>query len=751
MEAVLIDLENAHGAATPARSSRWAKLALAAGAGVVIALVASLLFLGENDPGQQADGPAGVPAPTPVPPEPTPDPTAADPVATGDTADPPPLARRLEPLTFTYRQDLGTGWPMAIETVGDTTFIATTRGPPSFKGARGLVLWRRVADGPFENLGAALTEATVLSATASTDDELLVVGNAADGALTVWRTADGTAWTDDRIADSGSATAITMHDGAIHIAAGDPGFGLPPLPTVPLGDPRLGWSFSGGRDGLAVIVTAPLGLSLLELTAAEAGLTEDDLAALVDRPSSDEVEVWSDAGGSWRASLPPAFSVESLVVVPDGRLLATGNGSNGEAAWIRDETDSWTAVDIGLADRVFRSEPDGVHGVRVGAVGASPDGVSDWTWIDIDRVIPGTAEVFFSETASDGSTLTALVDALEDGRDREPTPVLLIKDGYELRLDLARGRLLLRADATDLADIAIWNMEVNPAQFTGDIEQGTVTFIDPRTGRPGPTVGFDELIAMEDAALDGLRQPLYALATTDGRGFHVTATTEFLPLDHELDLLAPDGDTIIGVVIDNAGLAAAEPPRLEVWTAPLPRSGRVTGALPDGTRFELRGDAAWARGPVEDISAAIRVDLPDGTSPVAGIASFARRQSGDGITHDRYVAAAGDWRFELALYPEVVEALGPDTARQLHASISTSLDSGVPVIELAPPFRWADDDDTPLRMEVNAGWIAIRRGCGDEALACSPDGEIQAVFGRPVPRLIGPDLELAVIPGPPGN
>ena len=52
----------------------------------------------------------------------------------------------------------------------------------------------------------------------------------------------------------------------------------------------------------------------------------------------------------------------------------------------------------------------------------------------------------------------------------------------------------------------------------------------------------------------------------------------------------------------------------------------------------------------------------------------------------------------------------------------------VPVIKLAPPFSWADDVTFPSHMEVLAGPISIRRGCGPDALACNLDGSIQALL-----------------------
>ncbi|MDE0236688.1 MAG: hypothetical protein OXN95_05630 [bacterium] len=161
----------------------------------------------------------------------------------------------------------------------------------------------------------------------------------------------------------------------------------------------------------------------------------------------------------------------------------------------------------------------------------------------------------------------------------------------------------------------------------------------------------------------------------------------------------------------------------------------ISGVLPDGAQYLVRSQPALDD-TVEGVYGAIVIDLDDGEGPVVGIAGF---YSDVGIMQDlsfaegTYVGVvSGDWYMHLAVYDHVVAELGELTESILLDSIvprDPPHDSGLPVFELLPPLRWADDYEVPLHMEVAYRDFVVRRGCSELAVACSPGKAVEVVPG----------------------
>lgn len=159
------------------------------------------------------------------------------------------------------------------------------------------------------------------------------------------------------------------------------------------------------------------------------------------------------------------------------------------------------------------------------------------------------------------------------------------------------------------------------------------------------------------------------------------------------------------------------------WLGP----GSTRAALPDGTLFDVYLDPPR----IEDlsgISAGIIIELDDGTSPVAGILFFSRGRiettRWDGTT---FQIRTGSDSAELEVYQHVIEAIGPGYEEVFASGIVGSEMAGYPVMELASPFRWANDEEIPLQMEVAFDTFVVRRGCGELAAACSPTHNTQVI------------------------
>jgi hypothetical protein len=168
--------------------------------------------------------------------------------------------------------------------------------------------------------------------------------------------------------------------------------------------------------------------------------------------------------------------------------------------------------------------------------------------------------------------------------------------------------------------------------------------------------------------------------------------------------------------------AAEEPPRYRI------------SALPDGTPFSVVFDPDRE----EEVTggfAAIMVELEDGAIP-AGVVTFDLDGSGGenpgGYGSFIYTFSALFPSVTVSFYEEAWEALGSEADVLFTDAISGDVEAGSPVLRLKPPFRWAADTELPFAMEVTFETFAVRRGCDDLAVACSPLGGVQVI---PLDRL----------------
>lgn len=188
---------------------------------------------------------------------------------------------------------------------------------------------------------------------------------------------------------------------------------------------------------------------------------------------------------------------------------------------------------------------------------------------------------------------------------------------------------------------------------------------------------------------------------------------------------------IIGICLFVAGCASGD-------SSPDSRDAGISGVLPNGAEYLVRSQPALDD-TVEGVKGAIIIDLEDGEAPfeghvAVGIAGFysdievvQNLSFAEGV---HLGVVSGDWYMHFAVYDHVVAELGESTESILLDSIvplDPPHDSGLPVFELLPPLRWADDYELPLHMEVSYRDFVVRRGCSDLAVACSPDNFVEVV------------------------
>lgn len=161
----------------------------------------------------------------------------------------------------------------------------------------------------------------------------------------------------------------------------------------------------------------------------------------------------------------------------------------------------------------------------------------------------------------------------------------------------------------------------------------------------------------------------------------------------------------------------------------LPPEGAFTrelvGVLPDGTPYTVSLEEGMSS-LVTMVSGFVMLD-----NETLGTTSFlvATDAQGSTFSDGRLEVRSGNWVMVVRLYDHILERLGPTAGAVLESSIRSGTPvNGLPVIELSEPFRWATDQDIPNQMGVvYADALAVRRGCGDLAVACSETRSVQAI------------------------
>ena len=168
--------------------------------------------------------------------------------------------------------------------------------------------------------------------------------------------------------------------------------------------------------------------------------------------------------------------------------------------------------------------------------------------------------------------------------------------------------------------------------------------------------------------------------------------------------------------------------------------GQFSGFLPDGTGYRVISEPGMPSD-VQGISAAVVLDDPSVEGqPVLGFTDFQRTgaETGVSVSSGTVLASSGGWTMRIALYEEVKTAfasLTEDPERFISERIQPLPGGSLPRFKLTEPFRWANDAEIPLQMQVMHGAVTVQRGCTELSVACSYRHGVQAI---PTERLISP-------------
>lgn len=157
---------------------------------------------------------------------------------------------------------------------------------------------------------------------------------------------------------------------------------------------------------------------------------------------------------------------------------------------------------------------------------------------------------------------------------------------------------------------------------------------------------------------------------------------------------------------------------------------RLSASLPNGTEFlvivapSVADDWLRSTGTIVMDIAGLPVSVGD-----LSIRNQANTEYSYEPGHLR-IPAAG-YLVEIDFHDHVLDALGPDAEAIITSSIRGTSEYGFPVLHLDDPFSWGTDDRSPAAMSTRFSSFEVRRGCGDLAVACSPEGSLQLIWRVP--------------------
>ena len=331
-----------------------------------------------------------------------------------------------------------------------------------------------------------------------------------------------------------------------------------------------------GTDDMTIEVFGPFGIRLAELAGSELGLNP---ASIVEAnqgfPGNRGTTLFvSGEEQRWTASEIPGIQwLQSIVLLPDGSLLASGYSEAGSTHWTSTDGLVWSLADI--------SAPVDIHPFEGGYIGLSDEITNQlllshdgqtWESLATADLLPRRVDLQFSTVAAGPGGIAAT--AITFFNSRQPSgrrPLAELEAGSTLSIDILLRTITLTVEDED----HVWNLAgvARPEWVEVDLDTLDIHVAHPETGDHLATVALDDLrdLEAEEALNWGTVQHSAFIFTPNPYQSDWTIqdlaqamgddgfVTNIVVTDEEVYLLAQRRDVF-----------STEPAGFSVWRAPIP-------------------------------------------------------------------------------------------------------------------------------------------------------------------------------------
>ncbi|MEO0492125.1 MAG: hypothetical protein AAF081_01765 [Actinomycetota bacterium] len=413
--------------------------------------------------------------------------------------------------------------PVALVELDDAMLVFSTPDVGGWlAGSEPLAVTRLTADGSVTDLGTVVGGDAQITAIAPSGDGVVATGLDADGAPTVWRSVDGSAWQDERLPAVALGSTETLRpdrivelDGVI-VVTGRPADAwrlVQAEVTDTFGDLGGTAGIAWGSNGNRITIYGPLGIVVGELDSAELGIDLDN-GSNYGEPGP----VWVHDDGAWASSVSDG-QVDTLTAAPGGSIHIVETGRGWQTVWAYQDG-MWVQRE---ADTSVWS----MHAWREGFVAVAPN--EYLTFFDHDHLPTGDR---LAAGVADGNYVSAIgtgpagVLATMTWWDQPRTPVEtreeILRDGYTLTVNSSQVLSLTR-DGETISVLHTWS-SIDERAFRVDLDRDepVVVFLDPPTGDDLVTFTLAELADLERRLTPSAvaEQLLSATFTPDGETWY---------------------------------------------------------------------------------------------------------------------------------------------------------------------------------------------------------------------------------------
>lgn len=453
-----------------------------------------------------------------------------------------------------------------------------------------IVVWRSTNGRDWESLGTVLETEHSLGQVSSTPQGLIAAEPGNSG-MRIWRSDDAVTWepevvpvedvSDYRVVFPTAVTATA--EGVVVIGSISTDIGrLLHQRILEMGTDvdltKFGWGYDQVDGETRFVVYGPIGLHLLEVTADELGLTDEQVEMITVGTEEADLSVWvRDEETDWQKGTIPEMNWVETLTFHGSRLFAFGYGTSGGETLVSEDGGShWEQLegDFGRPYGVVRWD-DRFVGVNQGGavdISVSDDGMA-WERIGLHEYFPNQIGWSSSALAAGGGGIALAAEGWSNAEvpdTADPAPFRLTRDGATLSLDDALGQIQLEL----AGEVHAWRIYSDQGQdgIEVDLETHEVRFHDRETGELLASFTIDELMEAErsfGSSSDAGQAYQAFVFSPDASSWTIQDVEEDFGDGIRVMSLAVTDDAVVALVGSWNNLYGTEP-GFEIWTAPVP-------------------------------------------------------------------------------------------------------------------------------------------------------------------------------------